>query len=146
MSRVKIAVMDGKGGGIGRAIVETIKALGRKDLVIYALGTNGQATTRMLAAGADDGATGENAICYLCGKVDLIIGPMALLTANAMLGEITPAMAQAVSSSPAQKLLLPMQRCGVWVVGMPELPLKELLAALPTALERAIRQLAEHED
>lgn len=138
MSKVKIAVIDGKGGGMGRAIVETILRMGRSDLEVYALGTNGQATTRMLAVGADDGATGENAICYMCAQADLIVGPMALLTANAMLGEITPRMAEAVSHSPAQKLLLPLQRCGVWVVGMPELPLKELLAALPAAIQRAI--------
>lgn len=92
---------------------------------IIAVGTNSAATTAMLKAGADAGATGENPVVVCCKDADIIMGPMGIITANALLGEITPKMAAAVSESRAQKLLIPVNRCSVTVIGAEELPLGE---------------------
>ncbi len=135
MKKHTLVVVDGKGGGLGRAIVEALLRLDRTDLAIAALGTNAAATGNMLAGGAKDGATGENAICCMAARADVILGPMAILVADAMMGEITPRMAQAIAQSPAPKLLLPMQRCGVRVLGASDAPVRELLAGLGPALE-----------
>ena len=92
----------------------------------------------MLAGGAKDGATGENAICCMAARADVILGPMAILVADAMMGEITPRMAQAIAQSPAPKILLPMQRCGVRVLGASDARVRELLAGLGPALEELL--------
>ena len=84
---------------------------------ILALGTNAVVTSLMLKAGANEGASGENAIVLNAPKVDVIIGSVAILAANTMLGELTPRMAEAISTSPAKKILLPLNRCGLYVVG-----------------------------
>ena len=138
MKKHTLVVVDGKGGGLGRAIVEALLRLDRTDLAIAALGTNAAATGNMLAGGAKDGATGENAICCMAARADVILGPMASLVADAMMGEITPRMAQAIAQSPAPKLLLPMQRCGVRVLGASDAPVRELLAGLGPALEELL--------
>lgn len=138
MKKHTLVVVDGKGGGLGRAIVEALLRLDRTDLAIAALGTNAAATGNMLAGGAKDGATGENAICCMAARADVILGPMAILVADAMMGEITPRMAQAIAQSPAPKLLLPMQRCGVRVLGASDAPVRELLAGLGPALEELL--------
>ena len=133
-----VLIIDGKGGGIGRAIVETLRQAQLPGVQLIALGANAQATLRMLGAGADDAATGENAICHMAQRADVITGPVALLLANSMLGEITPAMACAIAQSPAHKVLLPMQRCGVSVVGCGDAPLKELVGQVPDAVRAAL--------
>lgn len=138
MKKHTLVVVDGKGGGLGRAIVEALLRLDRTDLAIAAVGTNAAATGSMLAGGAKDGATGENAICHMAARADVILGPMAILVADAMMGEITPRMAQAIAQSPAPKLLLPMQRCGVRVLGASDAPVRELLAGLGPALEELL--------
>jgi hypothetical protein len=113
----RVAVVDGQGGGIGKTLVSKI----RKELPeidILALGTNSQATNQMIKAGATEGATGENAIVYNANKVDIIVGVLAIIISNSLLGELTPKMADAISQSNAFKILIPMNRCNVEVVGI----------------------------
>lgn len=120
---MRIAVIDGQGGGIGRAIVDKLRKELPEDIDIVALGTNSAATTLMLKAGANEGATGENAIIYNVGKVDIIVGVIGIIMANAMMGELTPNMARAISESSAKKVLIPLNRCGVEIVGVRNEPL-----------------------
>ena len=89
---INVAVVDGQGGGIGRAIVEKVKKA-FPELNVIALGTNAVATGQMLKAGADEGATGENAIIHNMQHVDIVLGVIGILTANSMMGELSPAMA-----------------------------------------------------
>ncbi|MDR1571373.1 MAG: DUF3842 family protein [Clostridiales Family XIII bacterium] len=119
---MRIAVIDGQGGGIGRAIVERLKAA-VPGAEVLALGTNSAATGQMLKAGADEGATGENAIVHGVRQADVIVGVIAILSANSLMGELSPRMALAVSESPAFKVLLPVNRCGIHVVSVPDVPL-----------------------
>jgi hypothetical protein len=120
-------IMDGQGGGIGSAIIKGIREKISEDLDILALGTNSIATSRMMKAGANRGATGENAILYTSPKVDFIIGPLAIIMPNAMMGEITPGMAEAVSSSEAKKILIPLTQERVEIVGIAGEPLPHLV-------------------
>lgn len=124
----KIVVIDGQGGRMGAALVSQLKTLDLPAQVI-GLGANSAATAAMLKAGADAGATGENPVVVCCESADLILGPMGIITANALLGEITPRMAAAVSGSRAQKLLIPVNRCSVTVVGVQELALGDYVKA-----------------
>ncbi|HHX13817.1 MAG TPA: DUF3842 family protein [Clostridiales bacterium] len=135
---MRIAVVDGQGGGIGRTIVEKLKQADLPNLTVVGLGTNSEATAQMLRAGADEAATGENAIVFNASKVDVIVGVLGILSANAMLGELTPAMAAAIGASPAQKILLPVNRCGIQVIGIVE---KNLTAYIDEAIE-AVRSIA----
>lgn len=138
MSAKRIVVIDGQGGRMGAALVAQLKAEAVPAEII-ALGANSAATAAMLKAGADAAATGENPVIVCCRDADVITGPMGIITANALLGEITPAMAAAVSESPAQKLLIPVSRCSVTVVGVQELPLGEYVKL---AAQQAKRLLA----
>lgn len=108
---MKIVVVDGQGGGLGRLLVSMLKQA-LPGQAIIAVGANAMATSAMLRAGADAGATGENAVCYNCRDADILLGPSGIAIANAMLGEISPAMADAVQQSPARRFLLPMDQCG----------------------------------
>lgn len=114
---MRIAVIDGQGGGIGKAMVEKIRSELGAAVDIIALGTNALATSAMLKNGADEGATGENAILYNSDKVDVITGAIGIIAANSMLGELTPAMAKAIAESPAHKVLIPMNRCNIQIAG-----------------------------
>lgn len=118
----KIVVIDGQGGKMGAALTSQLKAA-LPGVLLVAVGTNSAATAAMLKAGADAGATGENPVAVNCADADIVTGPMGIITANALWGEITPKMAAAVSESAAQKLLIPVNRCSVTVVGVEELPL-----------------------
>jgi hypothetical protein len=130
-----IAVIDGQGGGIGKALVERLrKALGG-DADIIALGTNPLATSLMLKAGASAGASGENAIAVTAPKADVIAGSIGIIAADSMLGEVTPAMARAVASSDAVKVLVPTNRCGIIVAGIGNQPLPYYIdAAIETVI------------
>jgi len=120
---MKIAVIDGQGGGIGKAIVEKFRQAFGEGIEIVALGTNSLATALMLKAGANEGATGENAILYNASKVDVILGPIGIICANSLLGELTPLMARAIAESTAKKVLIPLNRCNVTVAGIENKPL-----------------------
>lgn len=139
---IKVAVIDGQGGGVGRALVERVKA-DFPNLHIRALGTNALATAAMMKAGADEGATGENAILHNAGRVEIIMGPVAVLSANALLGEITPAMAAAVGESDALKILLPSQRCRIRLAIGPVQPMQKYLGEAVRMLREEIDRLAE---
>lgn len=119
--------MDGQGGGMGAAIIKGLRTAISQEMEIWALGTNSIATSRMMKAGANRGATGENAIVHTSPKVDVISGPLAILMPNAMMGEVTPAMARAVSSSEARKILIPLTQERVRLVGTTGEPLPHLV-------------------
>ena len=124
---MKAVVIDGQGGNIGRALVEKLRER-YPSAEILAVGTNCAATTAMLKAGASAAATGENPVLVACRNADYILGPLAILAADALLGEITPAMAVAIGQSNATKILVPMNRCNLYVTGTVERPLAELVA------------------
>jgi len=126
-AQVKIMVMDGQGGGIGALLIKGLREAVGEDLEIWALGTNATATARMMKAGANRGATGENAIARTSSRADIIIGPVSILMAHAMMGEVSPAMAAAVASSDAGKILIPLTRERVTIVGLTDEPLPHLV-------------------
>lgn len=112
-----VLVIDGQGGKLGQRLVSGVrKTMPRAD--ILAVGTNTSATESMLKAGASQAATGENAVIVACRQADVIIGPLGIALADAMLGEITPAIANAVASSSAYRVLIPMNLCGTYVAGV----------------------------
>jgi predicted transcriptional regulator len=125
-----ICVIDGQGGGIGSAVIRKLKERLEETVRIIALGTNAIATAQMLKVGANSGASGENAIVRTCQVADIIIGPIGILIANAMLGEVTPKMAEAVASSHARKVLIPLTQENIEVVGISPMPLPHLIDAL----------------
>jgi hypothetical protein len=131
-----VMVMDGQGGGIGSVIIKGLRSAVTVEVEILALGTNSAATARMMKAGANRGATGENAIVQTAPKADVIMGPLAVLMAHAMMGEITPRMAEAVSSSPAMKIVIPLNQEKVKMVGVAADP-------LPHLVEEAVRVLKQ---
>ena len=133
---MRIAVIDGQGGGIGRTITERLVRALSPEVEILALGTNATATAGMLKAGANEGASGENAILYNAERVDLIVGPLGVVLAHAFLGEMTPAMAAAVAGSRARKILLPLNRSNVDLVGVTEEPLPHLVDTLVVRVRR----------
>ena len=132
---MKVVVIDAQGGGVGRMLVEQLKrALPRQPLL--AVGANALATSAMLKAGADQAATGENAVRVAAADADLILAPIGLVLADAMLGEVTALMAASVGGSRAHKILIPSGRCGVTVVGVERQSLSELIAlAVQAAVE-----------
>ncbi len=121
-----VVVMDGQGGKMGSMLIERIKA-GAIPCEITAIGTNSIATSAMLKAGADAGATGENPAIVACRTADVIIGPIGILAADSLMGEVTPSMAVAVGQSGAKKLLLPVNLCNNIVVGTQSLPMAKLI-------------------
>ncbi len=124
---MRVVVIDGQGGRMGRLVVEKIRAE-QLPCEIVAVGTNAIATAEMLKAGADVGATGENPVIVACRKADVIVGPIGILAADSMMGEVTPAMALAVGQSGVKKLLLPVNHCDNVVVGVKDLTLSKLVA------------------
>lgn len=123
---MKIIVIDGQGGNIGKQIVKSIRD-SFPDVYIRAIGTNSVATSNMLKAGANEGATGENAVIVGSRSADLIVGPIGIIVPDALLGEVTPEMAMAVGKSDAEKVLIPLNKCDVLVAGIDNKSTGELL-------------------
>ncbi|KNY30151.1 DUF3842 family protein [Pseudobacteroides cellulosolvens] len=134
---MRIAVIDGQGGGMGKTIVEKLRLEFGHNLEILALGTNALATALMLKAGANEGASGENAIIYNSTRVNVIMGPIGIIAANSMLGELTPTIAKAIAESPAKKILIPMNKCNIQIAGIKNEP-------LPHQVDSAIMLLKEY--
>jgi len=133
-----LAVVDGQGGGIGALIVKRLKERFGEAVDITALGTNAAATAAMMKAKANRGATGENAIIWNSTRVDIITGPISVVLANGMLGEVTPGMAESLSASPAEKYLLPINQELVVMVGLKKEPLPHLIDELTTIIEERL--------
>lgn len=132
---MEILIIDGKGGKIGAQLVAEIKKL-YPESVITAVGTNGIATAAMVKAGADYCATGENPVVVACRTAQIIIGPIGIVIADSLIGEITPLMAKAVGQSRAKKILLPVNRCDNIVVGVQNLSVNELIAQAIEMLDK----------
>ena len=133
---MKILVIDAQGGGLGKQLITRIK----KDipkLTVMAVGTNTMATAAMLKAGADEAATGENAVVVASRKADIIIGPIGMIIADAMLGEITPKMALAVAQAKATRIIIPFSNCDNYVAGVSDFGISRLM-------EDALSFLKEH--
>lgn len=132
---VKIVVIDGQGGKLGQMLIERIKST-PLSCSLVAIGTNSIATAAMIKAGADGGATGENAVVVACRDADVIIGPVGIIAADSMLGEVTPTMAVAVGQSKAKKLLLPVNLCDKIIVGTGALSVGKLISAAVDELKK----------
>ena len=137
----EVLVIDGQGGGLGRQLVQTLKKM-LPDLPVYAAGTNGTAADAMRKAGADRAAAGENAVLVACRKADIIIGPIGIVIADSMFGEITPAMALAVAQADAKRILIPMNHCDNIVAGVPNTSAGALVTG---AVEKLAAILQEEE-
>lgn len=134
---MKIMIVDGQGGGVGRSLVEAIRER-CPDAELIAVGTNAAATSNMMKGGTAVGATGENAVVYNSARADFIVGPVGIVMANAMLGEITPRMAEAVSSADVPVLLIPMSRCNAQVMGVENRKLGDYI-------REAVEKIAEND-
>lgn len=135
---MKVLVIDGQGGGLGRQLVTEIKAR-VPEAVVTAVGTNSAATSAMLRAGADQAATGENSVLVASKRVDVIMGPLGIVIADAMLGEITPAMAAAVGQSRAARILIPVNLCDNIVVGAADAPMgKKVQSAVDELIKLSV--------
>lgn len=137
MSRT-VLILDGQGGGVGCQLVRLLKPRLPEDCRLLCVGTNVMATSAMLKAGASQGATGENAVICNAAKADLILGPIGIILANGILGEVSPAMAAAVSGSGAAKILIPSPSCGVRVAGTEECRLEEYLRRAADLAEKEL--------
>ena len=124
---MRIGILDGQGGGIGSAIIKRLREEFGEKMEVVALGTNSIATAQMMKARANKGATGENAIIQTAPRMDILIGPIGIVLAQAMMGEVTPAIAQAVASSPGLKLLVPLSQENIELVGLAPEPLPHLV-------------------
>lgn len=133
---MNILVIDAQGGGIGKQVVAAVRK-NFPDDSITAVGTNTAATTAMLKAGADYGATGENAVIVGARKADVIIGPIGIVIADSLFGEITPAMATAIGQSDATRILIPVNHCDNIVAGTRELTMKSLIEEVLSILQKA---------
>ena len=137
---MQIAVIDGQGGGIGATIIEKIRTRIGHQVNILALGTNALATAAMLKAGANQGATGENAIRVNCGKVSVILGSLSIILADSLLGELTPLMAQSIIDSPATKILIQPNRHNIHIAGLIKQPLPHHIDESIKLLEQIMKE------
>lgn len=123
---MRVLVIDGQGGGLGRQLVAAISAA-CPDAELTAVGTNSLAASAMLKAGAARAATGENAVLVNARRADVIVGPLGIVIADALLGEITPAMAAAIGQADAKRILIPVNHCDNYVVGIADVPVGTLV-------------------
>lgn len=133
-----IAVIDGQGGGIGGLMIKRLRETFGEEVDLIGLGTNAMATGAMLKAGANKGASGENAIVQTVKTVNMIVGTTAIVLANSMMGELTPKMAEAITSSPALKCLLPLKMPDVEIIGASKEPLPHLIDQLIKRIQEII--------
>ncbi len=131
---MELLIIDAQGGGIGKQLAASVKKAA-PELLVTAVGTNSAATPAMLKAGADYGATGDNALIVNAADSDLIVGPVGIIFANALLGEITPAAATAVSASRAFKILIPVNRCNHYIAGLQEAPMGDYIRSAVEKIE-----------
>jgi len=134
---MKILIVDGQGGGVGRQLAARIKEA-FPDVCLTAVGTNTIATSAMLKGGADNAATGENAVLVAARKADVIIGPLGIVVADSLGGEITPAMANAVAQSEAKRILIPFKHCDNVIVGVSDFTLANLIQQAVEELRKII--------
>lgn len=132
---MKILIIDGQGGRMGKNIIEGIRNAGI-NAEITAVGTNSMSTATMLKAGADRGATGENSVVVCSRDADVIIGPIGIVIADSLLGEVTEKMAVSVSKSEAKKLLIPINQCNNFVVGVEDLSINTLINSVVEQLKK----------
>ena len=135
---MRICVIDGQGGGIGSAVIKKLREAFKESVEIIALGTNAVATAQMLKARANRGASGENAIVRTVSQADLVVAPIGVVMAHAMMGEVTPRIAEAVAACPARKLLIPLTQENVDIVGLSPSPLPPLIE---TMIEEHLKEL-----
>jgi NAD(P)-dependent dehydrogenase (short-subunit alcohol dehydrogenase family) len=138
--RKRVCIIDGQGGGIGATLIRALKEAYGEKLELLALGTNAVATLQMMKAGANRGATGENSIVRTVETADLILGPISITWGNAMLGEVTPRMAEAITSVSAPKVLLPLSQERIFLVGLSREPLPHLVE---TIVKEKIKEVLE---
>lgn len=134
---MKITIIDGQGGKMGKAVIEQLKKA-HPHLELYAIGTNSIATSAMIKAGADYGATGENPAIVNARDSDIIIGPIGIVFADSLLGEITPSIAAAIGASPAFKILIPVNRCNHFIVGCKDAGLGEYIRMVCEKIEELL--------
>jgi hypothetical protein len=135
---MRICVIDGQGGGIGSAVIKKLREAYDESVEIIALGTNAVATAQMLKAKANRGASGENAIVRMVSQADLVVAPIGVVMAHAMMGEVTPRVAEAVAACPAKKLLIPLTQENVEIVGLVPTPLPPLIEIM---IEEHLKEL-----
>jgi len=134
---VKLLIIDGKSGRMGAQIIEGLRKAGiSEEHTIIAVGTNALATSAMINAGADRGATGENAVVVQCKSADVIVGTLGIALADSMLGEVSPKMAVAVGQSGAERILLPTDKCNTFIAGAERLSMRQLVE---TAVEKILQ-------
>lgn len=133
----KVLVIDAQGGGLGKQLISRIKKE-LPDVFITAVGTNSIATQAMMKAGADEQATGENSVVVSCRKAEIIVGPIGIVIADSMIGEVTPAMAVAVAQSPAKRILIPFCNCDNFIAGVNEFNTGQLIRSAVEQLKKEL--------
>ena len=135
---MNLLVIDAQGGGIGRHINSAEKK-SIPEQSLKPVGTNSTATSAMLKAGADNAATGENSVIVCCRNADLIAGPIGIVIADSLMGEITPKMAAAIGQSNARRILIPVNHCNNYIVGVPDLSLARLIDGVVKEIEKYVK-------
>lgn len=137
---MKIAVIDGQGGGLGKTIIEKLKKSLNNTAEILALGTNAYAMANMVKAGATEGASGESAICFCCKniKLDCIIGPIGIVCPNSMLGELTPRMAESIFNAECKKYLIPLNKHGLYIPGVKDMQINDFIEEIIEEIKQNI--------